>query len=547
MKILSRLILFALGLFQSSLVSSQNLLPNPGFESGIYDIMAQEFVAQAGYYQYWYPWLPTNGTVHGPYAPGQFTGDYFEMWHGVIPQVVYSGTSGVRYWDNPYKWIPIDLDDENCVDYSMADGDGPSGGALWTINHDTFPNRWDDRITNVKFHAADWYKNGPWEGRWFYLLGNQFGDPYSYPSYRYLRLSNHYAHSGASYAGMRANALIQTELTASPGNALEPNELYKFTCAIKPVMDASMDPYCIVEYPGGGQYDNYFPWNSTAQLKVILAKNKMEYEHADCYSSKDNPAFKEKQCGPWFDQQLLEFTVASLDPAQLDFNGGQWLILTAYLRAPANATTYHWMGIELQGNSSHYIILDDVSLVKMPGGMDCEEDLVISNQPLLDWTGNDRSSSTYIRIGPGVNVPTGANSQMVAEEYIEILPGFITANNCFFSATIGDCQTFSGTLEIHGVSDACDDLSARHAQQTDTELRSSSYTLYPNPANETLKISGISGTSSITLMTADGRVLNTEQFTTESASMDVSGFAPGLYLVQVKDQSGIRTQTFVKQ
>jgi hypothetical protein len=540
MKPLSRLAILVLGLLPSSAVTAQNLLPNPSFESGLYDIMTQEFVAQAGYYQYWYPWLPTNGTVHGPYAPGQFTGDHFQMWHGVFPQVVYSNTSGVRDWNNPYKWIAIDLDDANCVDYSMADGAGLSGGALWTINHDTFPNRWDDRITNVKFHAADWYKNGPWEGRWFYLLGNQYGDPYSYPSYRYFRLNDHYAKSGASYAGMRANALIQTEV------ALEPYELYKFTCAIKPVMDAGIDPYSIVEYPGGGAYSNYFSWNSTAQLKVILAKNKMVYEHADCYSSKDNPAFKEKQCGPFFDQQLLEFTVASLDPAQLDFNGGQWQTLTAYLRAPANANIYQWLGIELQGNSSHYIILDDVSLVKMPGGFDCEEDLTISNQMLYDWAGNDRSSSTYIHIGPGVTVPTGANSRMVAEGHIEILPGFITANNCFFSATIGDCEAFSNTLAIYGVPDACDNVNAR-LSQPDTTRYSSSYKMYPNPAAATLTISGISGASSITLMTADGRVLATEQYATESVSLDVSGFAPGLYLVQVNDLSGIRTQTFVKQ
>lgn len=510
--------------------ASQNLLPNPSFENAVYRMMTQEVSVAPNYYQFWYPYLAAPAVFHGPYAAGQFSGGYFEMYHGVNSQVVYSNTSGVKDWENPYTWITVDTDDPNCVDYSMEYGVGPNGPDLWTINLDTMPNQFDDHTTNVKFHAADLYKNGYVNGRYFYMFGDPNGVPFNDNTFQFIRLQTHFAHSGASYAGMKSHALIQTEV---PGG-LNPEALYKFTCAIKPIKEAYIDPYCFVEYHFGGVYSNYYNWDSPAKLKVILAKNKMTYEHADCYSSADNPAFKEKSCGLWGDQILFEYTVADLDPAQLDFTGGDWVTLTAYIRAPipAYAMDLQWFGIELQGNSSQYIIIDDVSLELMPEPIDCDENITISNSILYDWAGNDRSSFTWIHIGPSVTVPTGADSRMIAAEHIDILPGFVTSSACHFNAYIHSCSPLIEEIEIWGQFEVCDNLYLRQMQTGQTQQN---IKVYPNPTSNIITIEKFTDTiACVDVVNIFGEtVVAASNFEENSTSIDLSDQAEGVYFVRI--------------
>jgi len=523
---------------------SQNLLPNGNFEnSGGYEIHAQETNVPYGFYNFYYPVMPAPSHFLGPYAPGQFTGGQFSFYN-ISGQAIFSGTSGIRFWNNPYKWIPINMEDDDCVRYGYTQKftTGPSGpGNYWTFNRDTTGySTFTDRILDIKFHAADWYKGGDMGGKYFYVIGSPFGTdmpPGGPHGDVYYKLDKHRARSGVSYIGMKPNSLIQTYLSPSPfgNNELQGDATYKFTCAIKPVKDASINAFAFREN-GDGLYGNYFLWASQAKLVLILAKNKMVYEHADCYSPCDNPAFKEKECG-LSGQQLLEYTVCDLIPSQIDFNDTNWITITRFIKAPSNAKDLEWLGIELHGNCDNYIIMDDVSLEKIDPKAYCEKDITISYETLTEWAGNDRSSSSYIRLGPGVVVPSGANSKMIAEHYIELLSGFSSESGAAFLASISSCDGFINSHLTSGIPDLCDNLNGRinqHQGETQEESENN-IQIVPNPAHRVAHVQSLKPVDYIEIMDLNGRVI----VKTNNRDIDLRELAPGLYIVRVHLNDGL--------
>lgn len=66
--------------------------------------------------------------------------------------------------------------------------------------------------------------------------------------------------------------------------------------------------------------------------------------------------------------------------------------------------------------------------------------------------------------------------------------------------------------------------------------------LYPNPADNSCFISGLIGGEKATVFDLEGRMVLTTQLTAERATMDVSGMAPGTYVVNVK---GMRPQRLI--
>lgn len=429
----------------------------------------------------------------------------------------------------------------DCVRYGYTNAmtPGPNGPAnYWTFNRDTSGMvSHTDHILDVKFHAADWYKNGIVDGRFFYVFGDPLGtdiEPSDVNSSSYYKLKNHFAKSGVSYIGMKPNSLIQTNLSPFTGNELQGDAIYKFSCALKPLKDASIDTYVFPEN-SNGRYDAFFSWNSSAKLVLILAKNKMVYEHADCYSPCNNPAFKEKECG-LSGQQLLEYKMCDLIPSQIDFDNPSWITVTGFIKAPGNAQDFDWLGIELQGNCDNYIIMDDVKLEKVNAETACESDIVISNETLAEWAGNDRSSASYIRLGSAVTVPSGANSSMKAEHYIELLPGFSATPGAVFLATIGPCSGFINSQLTSGIPDLCDNVNGRAGQQ-DPERKGqleNDVQIVPNPAGRFVHVQSPKPVDYTEIMDLNGRVI----LKTSSEDIDLPELAPGLYIVRAHFSDG---------
>ena len=73
-------------------------------------------------------------------------------------------------------------------------------------------------------------------------------------------------------------------------------------------------------------------------------------------------------------------------------------------------------------------------------------------------------------------------------------------------------------------------------------------TVYPNPATNTITIRGIKNqVLSIKILDITGRLVNSEQVTGNSTVLDVSGFAKGMYFIQIATSAGVNNCKFVKE
>lgn len=77
----------------------------------------------------------------------------------------------------------------------------------------------------------------------------------------------------------------------------------------------------------------------------------------------------------------------------------------------------------------------------------------------------------------------------------------------------------------------------------DLALPHTTFTIYPNPATETLNLKGILEPADILITDITGRQIITVRTATNETSIDISQLAPGTYIIRVNDMR----QTFVKQ
>jgi hypothetical protein len=78
------------------------------------------------------------------------------------------------------------------------------------------------------------------------------------------------------------------------------------------------------------------------------------------------------------------------------------------------------------------------------------------------------------------------------------------------------------------------------------------FTIFPNPAHETLNIKVLPGSGSVLITLTDpaGKVLITKQFDSSSShvlNLDLSGLKPGLYLISLKDNQGAVVSKVMRQ
>jgi len=72
------------------------------------------------------------------------------------------------------------------------------------------------------------------------------------------------------------------------------------------------------------------------------------------------------------------------------------------------------------------------------------------------------------------------------------------------------------------------------------------FSIYPNPATDKLEIS-VSQKSEIKILNAEGQILKSIKANDDPASIDISGFASGVYFVKVKTEKEIAVKKFVKE
>ncbi len=71
--------------------------------------------------------------------------------------------------------------------------------------------------------------------------------------------------------------------------------------------------------------------------------------------------------------------------------------------------------------------------------------------------------------------------------------------------------------------------------------------LYPNPTTSIIHLDGLLLNAEITILDATGRIVDQMKANENTIKIDLSEFTNGLYLIQVKDEKGVRTERLMKQ
>jgi hypothetical protein len=79
------------------------------------------------------------------------------------------------------------------------------------------------------------------------------------------------------------------------------------------------------------------------------------------------------------------------------------------------------------------------------------------------------------------------------------------------------------------------------------ELNAATWALYPNPASDIINVMNVSVNAEIKILDATGRLMMVMNATETNVRLNISDFEGGVYLIQIKDDFGWRTERFVKQ
>jgi len=75
----------------------------------------------------------------------------------------------------------------------------------------------------------------------------------------------------------------------------------------------------------------------------------------------------------------------------------------------------------------------------------------------------------------------------------------------------------------------------------------SNLTVYPNPATNTLTINNIKENATISIFNLSGAIVFTKKITATTATIDLSSFRSGIYILKIEENSGTTIQKIVKQ
>lgn len=163
----------------------------------------------------------------------------------------------------------------------------------------------------------------------------------------------------------------------------------------------------------------------------------------------------------------------------------------------------------------------------------------------------------------GLNV-SAVNEDQILETPILMADNFLSAFNISGTTySVGVCAanspdngvavmkipyTKSGTITLEMIVNTETDtriLNLNYTELTGTgEYLNGKINLYPNPAREKIRISGIDNTTSLSIYSAAGKLMYMDNSTSSKAEIDVSGLPPGLYMIKFKTDQQIVVKRF---
>ncbi len=120
----------------------------------------------------------------------------------------------------------------------------------------------------------------------------------------------------------------------------------------------------------------------------------------------------------------------------------------------------------------------------------------------------------------------------------------VTEINCVFNGGAWD----AGEAKDFDEEMACIDFNVPLSSTNVIENPVRSYKIYPNPVNEILNVSNLSGVERIEVFNTTGELIMAfDDVATENFSINTSGLKAGIYFISVQDNKGVSTSRFVKK
>ncbi|MGF2410948.1 MAG: T9SS type A sorting domain-containing protein [Ferruginibacter sp.] len=159
----------------------------------------------------------------------------------------------------------------------------------------------------------------------------------------------------------------------------------------------------------------------------------------------------------------------------------------------------------------------------------------LNNDAMLQWkTANEinvkqfevqRSENSFDFITVG-SVAAGGNLYSFSDNNT-----FITKSVVFYRLKSIDADgkfTYSGIVKL-------------------SNQQSGQFSIFPNPVKDIITISGLKQSGTLMLFTTEGKLLQQQKVTTQSITMDLSGYAKGTYLLQYENEGARHTQKLIKR
>jgi|GEM_PF-660081 len=146
------------------------------------------------------------------------------------------------------------------------------------------------------------------------------------------------------------------------------------------------------------------------------------------------------------------------------------------------------------------------------------------------YRGADANSLIQIGTSPGTNTTYSDLNAPAGYLYYQVelmIPNFCNPTKSFNSS-----RSNVATNNPNGISE--------------NSILSDLFSIYPNPANDKIEIS-VSQKSEIEILNAEGQILKSFNAIANRTTVDLSGFAAGVYFVKVQTSKGVAVKKFVKE
>lgn len=238
------------------------------------------------------------------------------------------------------------------------------------------------------------------------------------------------------------------------------------------------------------------------------------------------------------DPENLPATWTAVDQ---DGDGSNWYVDTYDAEIYAVSRSYDGTGL----NPENYLISPQINLTGLTGTVKLRYTIQVGDEEYFAEHYKVAVSTTGNAVADFTNVVF--EETCTADDYYEVPPFWherivdltdFVGQNIYLTFCHYNCfdqyKLFLDSIQV---------INAVNVDVTDYDLARVS--VYPNPATERVYVKGEFENARLSLTTAEGRLVYTENNFSRQTSVNVSGFERGVYLLRLETQKGILTRKLV--